>query len=212
MKRSYVVNCASSGVILTKIEATTARESPLSMTLAANLSIPNHDKCTGEKCRNSKVSLYVTIVLSKTLLISVHVGKYHDPTGTLRKNVSLVQKSRRTSIERSFFAECPCETVVNIVSASECSLTLSYRLDLVPNGNPCWFPVGLGSEPINMLSLQDIVTHFSTLCRENVSIVPNWFSSMRMPHCVITVLTSGCSHLPCLPSQSTFATVPKPDA
>jgi hypothetical protein len=27
--------------------------------------------------------------------------------GTLRKNVSLVQKSRRTSIERSFFAECP---------------------------------------------------------------------------------------------------------
>jgi hypothetical protein len=27
--------------------------------------------------------------------------------GTLRQNVSLVQKSRRTSIERSFFAECP---------------------------------------------------------------------------------------------------------
>jgi hypothetical protein len=28
-------------------------------------------------------------------------------SGTLRKNVSLLQKSRRTSIERSFFAECP---------------------------------------------------------------------------------------------------------
>jgi hypothetical protein len=28
-------------------------------------------------------------------------------SGTLRKNVSVVQKSRRTSIERSFFAECP---------------------------------------------------------------------------------------------------------
>jgi hypothetical protein len=101
MKWSYVVNCAS--MILTKIEAMTARESPLSMTLVANVSIPNHDKCTGEKCQNSKVSLYVTIVLSKTLSISVHVGKYHDPTGTLCKNVSLVQKSRRTSIERSFF-------------------------------------------------------------------------------------------------------------
>jgi hypothetical protein len=31
--------------------------------------------------------------------------------GTLRKNVSLVQKSRRTSIERSFFAECPWRAV-----------------------------------------------------------------------------------------------------
>jgi hypothetical protein len=28
-------------------------------------------------------------------------------SGTLRQNVSLVQKSHRTSIERSFFAECP---------------------------------------------------------------------------------------------------------
>jgi hypothetical protein len=29
-------------------------------------------------------------------------------TGTPRKNVSMVQKSRKTSVEQSFFAECPC--------------------------------------------------------------------------------------------------------
>jgi hypothetical protein len=42
MKRSYGVNCASSGVILMKIEATTARESSLSMTLAADVFQPGH--------------------------------------------------------------------------------------------------------------------------------------------------------------------------
>jgi hypothetical protein len=40
MKWNYVVNCASIGVILTKTEATTARESPLSMTLAADIFQP----------------------------------------------------------------------------------------------------------------------------------------------------------------------------
>jgi hypothetical protein len=31
-----------------------------------------------------------------------------EPSGTPRKNVALVQKRRKTSVERSFFAECPC--------------------------------------------------------------------------------------------------------
>jgi hypothetical protein len=31
----------------------------------------------------------------------------HRP-GTLRKNVALVQKSSKTSVEQSFFAGCPC--------------------------------------------------------------------------------------------------------
>jgi hypothetical protein len=30
--------------------------------------------------------------------------------GTLRKNVTLVQKSSKTSVEQSFFAGCPQET------------------------------------------------------------------------------------------------------
>jgi hypothetical protein len=37
---------------------------------------------------------------------AIYFGSDFSP-GTLRKNVSLVQKSRRTSTERSFFAECP---------------------------------------------------------------------------------------------------------
>jgi hypothetical protein len=37
------------------------------------------------------------------------VTRIPTSTGTLRKNVPLVQKSRRASVERSFFAECPWE-------------------------------------------------------------------------------------------------------
>jgi hypothetical protein len=45
----------------------------------------------------------------RKLLCVLNLQGTHRKNGALRKNVSLVQKSRRTSIERSFFAECPRE-------------------------------------------------------------------------------------------------------
>jgi hypothetical protein len=61
---------------------------------------------------SAKMSLWdknhVELPYRKVIFLrSVPVGTRPLRTGTLRKNVSLVQKSRRTSIERSFFAECP---------------------------------------------------------------------------------------------------------
>jgi hypothetical protein len=51
--------------------------------------------------------------------------------GTLRKNVSLVQKSSRTSIERSFFAECPLvkqDWVVHACCYSKCPIAGKHLL------------------------------------------------------------------------------------
>jgi hypothetical protein len=169
------------------------------MTLAANLSIPNHDECTGEKCRNSEVSLYVIIVLSKTLLISVHVFKYHDPTGTLRKNVSLVQKLRRTSIERSFFAECPCETVVTIVSASNVILSSrpspEWQSFLVPGWTREWAhkyvkPRGHSDTLFNLMSWEREYSPKLVFFNENAALrhysVDFWMLSPAMS-CHVTV-------------------------
>jgi hypothetical protein len=50
--------------------------------------------------------------------------------GTLRKNVSLVEKSRRPSVERSFFAECPCKAYLFVLSQKgRVQVSASYMVD-----------------------------------------------------------------------------------
>jgi hypothetical protein len=72
------VNCASSGVILTKIEATTARESPLSMTLAAEV-FQTRQVPRRKMSKFQILSLRHSCSLQNTILsISVHVGQYHE--------------------------------------------------------------------------------------------------------------------------------------
>jgi hypothetical protein len=50
------------------------------------------------------------------------------PAVTRRKNVSLVQKSRRTSMERSFFAECPYCCLSVTVSLFVCAFAFFDHL------------------------------------------------------------------------------------